>query len=683
MIDVVAPDGYTPPATTSDSAINANSDSALSGNFEDIESLLANAQQGQGKQQPKRKEKQRTKPKSKPDAKSNLKPLTSARATVSTPRPKRTKNATALDEAFSAVQQPPHEPSLLPNSHWDSEAARNKKRILQIVMLALLATVLIGIGIWALLGSGKTDTPAETIAKNDPTTTQPPIDADLGVPESTQTPNAVDVGEASDTGDKTDVTVTDSASPSTLSPPTVVNNSASQSSPPPLKVDPPSDSNNPPPKNLTATTENAETPLADIDTTGEASTATDTSPLIPSTENSLGKLSEILQGQGTSLKKIEDIAEIQKERALIGTPTYLIERPNRKELNIERQLAAELSGWKLDNVPLIDAINDLEMLSGVPVTFAPDLFRDGTFNITTPSTLKVEAITFKAALENLLADDGLAVQTNATGVTIATPQNNDVITKSYPQSFCRDENSRRRLSDLIIAVTGITDWNDDKQYKLEVFTDSVSVSHRQNEQQQIADLLLKLNVAANYKSNPAAMKAALQPLALKAEGTLASSPELKKRNPYQNSMRLGSLFRHVRQATNLITIIDWENLAKQGWYPNTLVPGRVTEPTNRQLLEQIGHSMEATTIVVGSDVVMLTTFENAGQQSDIEVYSVGDVIDNRITAPQLDQLLTETLGVDQLTPPNATVIYFAECKCLVARAPQIVQRQLYSIVDEL
>ena len=80
---------------------------------------------------------------------------------------------------------------------------------------------------------------------------------------------------------------------------------------------------------------------------------------------------------------------------------------------------------------------------------------------------------------------------------------------------------------------------------------------------------------------------------------------------------------------------------------------------------------------------MLTTFENAGKLRDIEVYSVGDVIDTKMKPSQLDQLITETMGVDQLTPPNATVIYFAECKCLVANAPQIIQRQLSLIVDEL
>ena len=484
--------------------------------------------------------------------------------------------------------------------------------------------------------------------------------------------------------DKT-LTEAETASPTDLSPQAVVNNSARQSSPPSLEVATSTETTVSPSKTKeTPTDANGDitSPTTSADGTGEASTEKNGSPLIQSTENSLGKLSEILKGQGTSLKEIEDIAEIQKERALIGTPTYLIERPDRKPLNVERQLSAELSGWKLDNVPLIDAIKDLEMLSGVPVTFDPELFHDGTFIITRPITLKVEAITFRDAFEMLLVEDGLTIEPTALGITIATPQNDDVITKSYPQNFCNDAKSTGRLRDLIIAVTGITDWKDDG-LKLEVLTDSVSVSHRQEEQTQIADLLQKLNAAANYKNDPAVNKTALLPLAFEAEQTLIKSPELKTINPYRHSMRLGSLFRRIRQATGLTTIIDWEHLTKQGWFPNTKVPGRLAEPTNRQLLDQLGHAMEATTIVIGQDTVMLTTFQNAGQRSDIEVFSVGNVIDNRMTASQLDQLLTETLGVDQLTPPNAIVIYFAECKCLVAKAPQIVQRQLYSIVNEL
>ncbi len=323
------------------------------------------------------------------------------------------------------------------------------------------------------------------------------------------------------------------------------------------------------------------------------------------------------------------------------------------------------------------------MLSDIPVTFDPEIFRDGSFDIKRPVTLQVEAVTFNEAFELLLAKDGLSIRPTQTGIVIAKPASNRTFTKSYPQSFCADENACRRLRELIIAATGINDWDAEERFQLEVLPGSVTVSHFPSHQQQIAALLQKLNAAAKYNVAPAVMRQQLQPLAMMAEDALTAAPGLDTSNPFRRSMRIGSLFRSVRQSTDLVTVIDWENLSKQGWYPNTKIPGRVNESTNRKLLNQLGHAMEATSVVVGPKTVMLTTFENAGKQIDVEVYSVGDVIDNKMTPAQLDQLMTETLGVDQLTPPNAIVIYFAECKCLVASAPQIIQRQISAIVNVL
>lgn len=409
-----------------------------------------------------------------------------------------------------------------------------------------------------------------------------------------------------------------------------------------------------------------------------------TSPFIASTENSLGELSKILQGQGTSLQQIEDIAEIQKERSLIGTPKYFIQRPGGNEVDVLRQLSAELSGWKLDKVPLIDAVKDIELLADVPITLAADIFSQGRFNLNRPVSLKVEAVSFKEALERVLVDDGLALEILSDGVVIVPQQRDDVVTHSYPQSFCTTEQSAKRLRELIVAVTGINDW-DDERFELNVSTDAVTVSHLDRQHRAIAGLIEKLAAAAQYRNEAeaASIKETLRPLALSAEATLDLSPKLKSVNPYRRTMRVASLFRHLRNATDLNVVADWQHLSQSGWFPSTPLPGGIDEPTNRRLLDQLGHAMELTTVVVAPDTLMLTTFENAGRHRDVEVFSVGDVIDNKMKPVQLDQLLTETLGADQLSPPNAVVIYFAECKCLVVNAPQIIQRQLYSIVKAL
>ena len=663
MIEVVAPEGFKP--SKKPEVVESNADSSLSGNFEDIDSLLADAQSKDNAAL--------KKPSAKPAA-----PLKADRPnpTLNPMPPANTAGRVNPPNAAQTGSPTFESQSPMPGAQWDTESTKQKKRVLQIVMLALMALIGLGIGAWALFGGGST---SPTVANNADTNPAIAQDDSLSTPEAAEPSDTVVSEPPTPISDPESVQSSSAtpASPTALQPQPLVDNSAGKSAPPPLPSAPapsqPTEPKNPLASQLLPTT----------DPQSPGDTESPSSPLITSTENSLGTLSKILKGQGTSLKQIEDIAQIQKERALIGTPTYLIKRPSIKPVQVRRQLSAELSGWKLDKVPLIDAIGDLEMLSGIPVSVDPVLFRDSNFDILRPVSLQIEAITFNAAFEMLLIDDGLILEPTSSGLRITSTAGSDVVSKSYPHFFCPDKKSTVRLKDLIIAVTGINDWDDDGQYQLDVSTDSVTVKHLPVHQKTVADLLKKLNAAAAYKSDPDVLQETLQPLALKAEGTLAASPNLKTINPYRRSMRISSLLRTVRNETKLNTILDWENLSKQGWFPNTRMPGRIDEPTNQALLDQLGHAMEVTSVVIGSDTIMLTTFENAGKLRDIEVYSVGDVIDTKMKPSQLDQLITETMGVDQLTPPNATVIYFAECKCLVANAPQIIQRQLSLIVDEL
>ena len=694
MIEVVAPQGFKPSKAAKD-AESAAADS-LSGNFEDIDSLLAAAQSPKRDDRKKPSTKSTTPSKvpqkSRAATKPKLNPLPPVKAASGVERSAVNSNAAPSNPPSSESSAP-----IMPGAEWATESTKQKKRMLQIAMLGLLALAGLGAGTWAVLGGGGGGSTAPTVTENNesnPTIAQvdsvsTPEAVDRSISEAKQPNKAVETGDANVSQPATQTNDHESVPPplddpdkqpfppSTLAPQSLVDSSAGKSAPPALPTVNPSSQRSEPEDPLpTQLLPNSASPTS-------ANPEPTDSALIASTENSLGALSKILKGQGTSLKQIEDIAKIQKERALIGTPTYLIQRPSVKPVKVDRQLSAELTGWKLNDVPLIDAIGDLEMLSGIPVTIAPQLFRDGSIDILRPVSRQIEATSFKDAFETLLKDEGLILEPTSSGLHITSSPGADVVTESYSQSFCTNDKSTVRLKDLIIAVTGIKDWDDDALYQLDVSTDSVTVSHLQKHHKTIADLLKKLNAAAAYQSDPDTMQKTLRPLALKAEGVLAASPNLKTINPYRRSMRIGSLLRTIRNGTKLKTIIDWENLSEQGWFPNTRVPGRIDEPTNRELLNQLGHAMETTTVVIGPDTVMLTTFENAAKQRDIEVFSVGSIVDEKMKPSQLDQLITETMGVDQLTPPNATVIYFAECKCLVANAPQIIQRQLSLIVDEL
>ena len=681
MIDVEAPAGYVPSPNSKSGITELPKGNSLSGNFEDIDSLLAKESQ-----QPQKSVDQAAQ-------KSKRKRFKNAPSTPAPPNP------------VTARGQSQNEASSIPDSQWDSETARRKKKVLQIVMASIAAVGIVGLGTWAIFGGGdNTDIasvvdPSDQSNQNDDqpaaTNSDGPSTPSNIDPTETETKESEDTTPQSNT-ETTPAVPTAPADPLPLAPVPDLENSAQDSDAPPLDSAPATT----PPAIPTAPIspllpDTGDKPIDspngdDLTNVGDAAPQPTEekddpeSPLIASTENSLGTLSEILKGQGTSLKQIEDIAEIQKERAMIGTPSYLIERPYRKSVDLQRQLSAELSGWSLDAIPLIDAISDIGLLSDVPITIDPDVLNNRKFDLRRPVTIpKTEPQSFQKALQALVAVDGLTVVQKQNGVLITTPAEASVVSRTYPQNFCTDAKSAGRLKELIIAVTGISDWDDDQKFQLKVSTDAVTVIHFAKEQQTIEALMKKLSAAANYKQDPGTLKESLKPLVLQAQTTLKASPDLKTANPYRRTMRLEDFFRMIHKQTKLNTIIDWEHLADDGWYPNTRVPGSLDEPTNQKLLDQLGHAMELAAVVVAPDTVMLTTFKRAGERNDIEVYSVGDVIDNKMTPAQLDQLLTETLGVDQLTPPNAVVIYFAECKCLVAHAPQIIQRQISSIVDEL
>lgn len=645
-------------------------------------------------------------PKGSADAEANLK-LTSV-----TPRQSnRSTNPTTDDHAATAANAG----VAIPDSQWQSDATQRKKRLLQRIALGIAGVVVAALLVWSLFAGGGSDSTvavlpetgiqgvADGAASNQ-------TDADPSGGDRVSDAVAGAVGGDGDQPNLNQDTIDPPTNPpdpiktpgldlaATLQPDVISDPSANQSLPPEI-----ADSNPTRPETVRAgqspvvpllPSGNTEGPAdgdvptdrGDKDNPSAQSGGGDlTSPFIASTENSLGELSKILQGQGTSLQQIEDIAEIQKERSLIGTPKYFVQRSGREDVDVQRQLSAELTGWKLDNVPLIDAVKDIELLADVPITFSADVFSQARFNLNRPVSLKVEAVSFKEALELVLVEDGLAIEILADGVRIDLPPSDDVVTKTYPQAFCTTEASAKRLRELIVAVTGIKDWEDDERFDLTVTTDAVSVSHKNQQHRVVEALVEKLAAAAQYNNvaQAGAIKETLRPLALSAEGTLGLSPDMKSANPYRRTMRVGSLFRHIRKATDLNVVADWEHLSQSGWFPESPLPGGIDEPTNRRLLDQLGHAMELTTMVVAPNTVMMTTFEHAGRRRDVEVFSVGDVIDNKMKPAQLDRLLTETLGVDQLSPPNAIVIYFAECKCLVANAPQIIQRQLFLIVNEL
>ena len=86
--------------------------------------------------------------------------------------------------------------------------------------------------------------------------------------------------------------------------------------------------------------------------------------------------------------------------------------------------------------------------------------------------------------------------------------------------------------------------------------------------------------------------------------------------------------------------------------------------------------------MIDEKTVLLTSFETTRAKSETEVYPVKFLLQKNLTADELKRVLEDTLR-QQLQLPGVLVVYFGECDCLIAHAPQAFHRQLYSILNRL
>ena len=216
-----------------------------------------------------------------------------------------------------------------------------------------------------------------------------------------------------------------------------------------------------------------------------------------------------------------------------------------------------------------------------------------------------------------------------------------------------------------------------------VTSDQVTLSCDADMHARLDALISGMTAAAKPESASLTMAdAAVTPTVFRIDPILDRPLNLAKDNPFRRPYRIGSLLRQIRQQAGLNIFMDWPNFAALGWTHNTRIPGDFNEATCRDALEQLGRSLKASWIVIDEKTVLLTSFEATHGKSETEVYPVKFLLQKNLTAGELKRVLEDTLR-QQLQMPSVSVVYFGECDCLIAYAPQSVHRQLYSILNRL
>ena len=401
-------------------------------------------------------------------------------------------------------------------------------------------------------------------------------------------------------------------------------------------------------------------------------------PMPEPKSQSLAEFSRALEESGTLLSDIKDTALLQRELSLIGLPNYFVEPSGKDPIKVGRQLDLIISGLKFDDATVLDVLFELESLSGIPISFDWDsrAVRQSDFD------KKISINQKDASIETLLAaiaqELALKVSADDIGVTYTAPDELEITNRKWPLELNLNEDSTQLLQRFIIERIAPEAQKAESDVAVAVTADAVAVRHRADVHQRISRLLAEMTSAA--KASDATPDG--RPLVLNGQSVLAKPLQLLSSNPFRKPYQLNSLLRRIREATGLKIFVDWKRLGPLGWTPYTQFPGDFNERTAGSALEQVAKSLKATWIVIDEDKVLLTTFEQAAKEGDIEVYPVKHLLSDRLSSGQLKRVLESTL-TKQLTMPEVAVIYFPECECLVARAPQSLHRQMYSILERL
>jgi hypothetical protein len=662
MLEIKPPEGWQPPADSKlrkdQKPENRGEDSQLSGSFDDIDNILDVSQAEQ--------------------------------AAIKQIRQLPARGSKASGAKIQNPNSPPPGGPILPTDDWTSVQTQRRKKWIAIVASVVGAILICFALVVAIISSGQ---------KND----QPVADKkDIAPAEP-----LIDAGEADVITDTPD-TAANNLTVDTPTPPAIEPNpvdadteidgpatEASPDEPPPISTLPPAVETDPAPTIPSLPEAN---PLDRLPTNGSPittpagdSTTSKPSKLsnLDSLRSEMGELSELLEQSGTSILKIQDLAEANKEQQLIGIPKYFIKQPEFERLDFAKQLALGCGGFRYNDARLSDVLREITSITGVPITLDTDsmlahLESEGGDVLNPMVSIDVKDVDFGAVIDALIGPKGLtkSIKGNESLIIHASSNAGFVERKhrlpNFPQA---DEQAGQQFVAAVQGLFSPQSWVQEQDpATIELDGNQITVNNTILVHRQIEDFIAQIQAAIDLTENPENLEAqkALQTKWNAVAERLQQPTGLQK----STDVLLTDLLNKILQKSNVTVLIDWERLMPMGWTPATKVPGHIEEESVGEVLKQLARSMNVTIRAIDPTTLELTTFEKAAQTVDTEVYHLGRVLAGPLNEQQTIWLITETLGA-QLQAPQVRWVYEPKCQCLILLAPQSLQRQIDSVIKQL
>ena len=614
-----------------------------------------------------------------PAGKTNSKP-----AGKKVAKPKQAKSQPAARRVASQNQAATHnEDLLLPNDQWTASSTRNRRKLVTIVAAIVGGILLLSAVVAAVVAnwSGQTEPDKKTAE----VVAEPLSDTSelfrAETPEEATNP----AGETNETAEAVEPVVeTPPAIPETIEQPPFETGETRETAEVTGSEPEQEGSSN------KQVTRSGSPNLPDLSNDGGLDKSLDEF-LDPTESSSLGSadataIPDLLRDAGTEQAEIKELAAGFREQQLIGQSTYYVEKPKPLEEKDFGRLKLPCSGVQYVDQPLFIVVGEVSRLTGVPISFAADVIRQGKLDVAEKISIKETDTDFRSILSKIasLSSVPLEVDYDGTGPAVLLAVAVEPPAKPYSielPNLGEQDDAEELFIKLVKQVVTPGVWRaEDVVHEIRAEEGKLFVSETVPAEtwRRIERLVsaLPLSKAAIETGEEVPQ---LNSLVKRAEPFLQKTFKIDNKFPESLERFLGKIY----QATGVKLIVDWPSLLAEGWAPTTQVPAGIGESTVEDFLKQICRAMSVSYRVVDESTIEITTFATASQKTDFEAYSIASVLGGKHSPDQLLVALRGALGLEVQTEQNLRVQLDNESQCLLVHAPQFVQRQVQAILDRL
>ncbi|MEE2826028.1 MAG: hypothetical protein VYE64_05325 [Planctomycetota bacterium] len=399
--------------------------------------------------------------------------------------------------------------------------------------------------------------------------------------------------------------------------------------------------------------------------------------------SNLGELSNLLEKKGTSILEINDLAAVIRNSEMIGLPRYHFDKPAPFDPGNLARLQDPCAGVQYEGISTLVALREISLITGVPFQWNLEAIGSQKIDRAAPINFKLVDKNFIEVVQAMLEPLGLGVTFDGTQIPLIEPiRQADLVERPYelPQL---DDPDGEKISRFIASIQQLIDpasWqSEENPATIQRKENQLLIQQTPENHERIRNYLGKIQAGLQM----AAGQEGLERRFANRWDAAREKTSQPFESRFQSPVTLGAMLNRFQQVSQVNVVVDWESVLTTGWTPQTIVPAKVEEKSVDEAIRQLVRTMGLTSRYIDANTIEITTFQSAANSRELEVYSCHEILNGNMTPEALMQALEGALNFNVNQLNNVRVIYEPECQCVIALAPQLVQRQIQAILDRL